>query len=130
MYFPLNIPERRNCMLCLNERRRENIPACSVVMACVVEQGQSASTLGASGSITGARDPEHSVWKDGCEKPLWLRGPLSHAARPTLNQTRPRGPRLQQPAAPHGRRGRRAEVQHLLALDLFPREQQARPGED
>ena len=48
-------------MSCLDERSRENISARSLVMTCVAEQGQLVSTLGASGSITGARDPEHTV---------------------------------------------------------------------
>ena len=48
-------------MSCLGERKRENISACFVVMTCKVEQDQLVSTLGASGSITGTHDPEHSV---------------------------------------------------------------------
>lgn len=45
----------------LGERKRENISACFVVMTRKVEQDQLVSTLGASGSITGTHDPEHTV---------------------------------------------------------------------
>lgn len=78
--------------------------------------------------VFGARDPKHSAWENGCGRPVWLGRQLSHPARHRLDQTHPQRSRLQQPAAPHGGQGRRAEVQPLLTLGLFPREQQARPG--
>lgn len=48
-------------MSCLSERMRENISAYSLVMICMVEQGQLVSMLDASGSITGSHDPELTV---------------------------------------------------------------------
>ena len=75
-------------MSCLGERTREKISAYSLVMTCVVEQGQLLSTLDASGSVTGAHDPEHSVWKNGWGKQLHRQ--LSHTARHGLNHTQPK----------------------------------------
>ena len=62
MYAVLNIHlgGKELCVLPW-QRTRENISAYSLVMTCVVEQGQLLSTLNASGSITGAHDPEHTV---------------------------------------------------------------------
>lgn len=57
--FPLTSPREAACRALMKGEREHS--ACSVVMTCVVEQGQLVSTLGASGSITGAPDPEHGV---------------------------------------------------------------------
>lgn len=113
MYFPLNIPGRRSCVHALMKGKGEH-SACSVAMTCVVEQGQLVSTLGASGSITGAHDPERSVWKNGYGKQVWLLRSL--ALQPDAAPPLPPKHRswLQPAAALHQRPGRSAEVQPHL----------------
>ena len=116
-------------MSCLGERTKENISACSLVMTCVVEQGQLVSMPDASGSITGTHDPEPCL-----EEWLWQAAP--QAAQPHSRTWTEPNPvphpglsRLRPPPSPSTCRpwARGSRVQPHLVPGLCPAKQQASP---
>lgn len=116
-------------MSCLGERTKENISACSLVMTCMVKQGQLVSMFDASGSITGAHDPEPCL-----EEWLWQAAP--QAAQPhsqTWTEANPAPDpglsRLRPSPSPSACRpwARDSRVQPHLVPGLCPAKQQASP---